>query len=86
MKAGFSNALRSTFMFSKRGGRDTDVQFIVQKKGLLHILAANPTALLCSPQTLQLFINIQDQMQPDEEWLLLHTVHPTPGKTGRKGD
>lgn len=49
MKAGFSNALRSTFMFSKRGGRDTDVQFIVQKKGLLHILAANTTALLCSP-------------------------------------
>lgn len=51
-KAEFSNALRSTFMFSKSGDECTDVQFTVWKKGLLHRLTASHAALLCGSPTL----------------------------------
>ena len=89
-KAEFSHALSSTFMFSKSGGKCTNVQFIVWKKGLLHILTASHTALLCGspsdPPTLQTQSVVKCD-QRDEERLLFHIVHPpTSGKMGVKGD
>lgn len=89
MTAEFSNALRSTFMFSKSGGKCTDVQFIIWKKGSLRILTASHTALLCgspsNPPTLQTHSVVKCD-QRDEERLLFHIVHPTTaGKMGGKG-